>query len=73
MMEGELDTIFRSFTVTHDDYCDRKLNVMVNEYIQSKRKEGYIFMDKNVLIGGQSDNGLIKPNLTVIVWMRNDG
>ena len=61
--------IFRCFSFEADDYgCDSG-SAKVNGFISSHEEKGYDVVDRLVTNSGQGHNSLIRPVITVSVWM----
>jgi len=60
--------IFKSFTYELDLYGSTVDN-KVNDFISHHESKGLEVVDHSVVGGRQGDNSLIKPVVTIIVWM----
>lgn len=41
----------------------------INDYIKSNESKGFTVIDKVMTNGGQGGNSLIKPQITIAIWM----
>ena len=60
--------IFKSFTIEPDLYGS-KIDDRINDFILANERNGLRVVDKSVVGGRQGDNSLIKPMITIIIWM----
>jgi Uma2 family endonuclease len=45
------------------------LNAQINTYIKDRQTEGFVVESKSVFVVSSGDNSLIKPDITVVIWM----
>ena len=65
--------IVEIFCFESDSYGQYTVNRRINDYIKSNESKGFSVVDKTVTVAETGSNSLIKPQVTITVWMdKND-